>query len=65
MRKGTNGKRNGRRQDELERTGFLVCKNIVPGPVNLHTKPSPDVNPEMIPPDATLSRTYFVFHATK
>jgi hypothetical protein len=46
-------------------TGFLVCMKIVPGPVNLHTNPSPLDNPEMMPPEATLSRIYFVFQATR
>ena len=46
-------------------TGFLVCMNTVPGPVNLQTKPSPEESPEMIPPDATRSRIYFVFQATR
>lgn len=45
--------------------GFLVCKKTVPGPVNLQTRPSPDAMPEMIPPDAMRSITYFVFQATK
>lgn len=39
--------------------------NTVPGPVNLHTRPSPDAKPEMMPPDATRSITYFVFQATR
>lgn len=46
-------------------TAFLVWMNTVPGPVNLHTRPSPDAKPEMMPPDATRSITYFVFQATK
>lgn len=46
-------------------TAFLVWIKTVPGPVNLHTRPSPDAKPEMIPPDATRSMTYLVFHATK
>ena len=29
--------------------------NTVPGPVNLHTSPSPDARPEMMPPEATRS----------
>lgn len=50
---------------ESRLTGFLVCMNTVPGPVNLHTSPSPEDRPEMIPPEATLSRMYFVFQATR
>lgn len=46
-------------------TAFLVWMNTVPGPVNLHTRPSPDAKPEMMPPDATRSITYFVFQATR
>jgi hypothetical protein len=37
----------------------------VPGPENLQTKPSPDEIPLMIPPEATRSRTYLQFHATR
>lgn len=37
----------------------------VPGPVNLHTRPSPELIPLMRPPDATRSRTYLQFHATR
>jgi hypothetical protein len=37
----------------------------VPGPVNLHTNPSPEDRPEMMPPEATRSRIYFVFQATR
>ena len=50
---------------ESRLTGFLVCMNTVPGPVNLHTSPSPEDRPEIIPPEATLSRIYFVFQATR
>lgn len=46
-------------------TGFLVCMKTVPGPVNLHTRPSPEDKPEIIPPEATRSSIYLVFHATK
>lgn len=46
-------------------TGFLVCINTVPGPVNLQTKPSPELIAEMMPPLATRSRMYLVFHATR
>ena len=34
-------------------------------PVNLHTKPSPPAMLDTIPPDATRSRTYLQFHATR
>jgi len=34
-------------------------------PVNLHTKPSPALRLLMIPPDATRSRLYLQFHATR
>jgi hypothetical protein len=44
---------------------FLVCINTVPGPVNLHTSPSPDAIFDRIPPDATRSRTYLQFQATR
>ena len=37
----------------------------VPGPVNLHTKPSPEARPEIKPPEATRSRMYLVFQATR
>jgi hypothetical protein len=42
-----------------------VCMKTVPGPVNLHTRPSPAIMLEMMPPDATRSRTYLQFHATR
>lgn len=45
--------------------GFRVCINTVPGPVNLHTKPSPDAKFDMIPPEATRSRMYLQFQATR
>jgi hypothetical protein len=44
---------------------FLVCIKTVPGPVNLHTNPSPDAIFDRIPPDATRSRTYLQFQATR
>jgi hypothetical protein len=44
---------------------FLVCMNTVPGPVNLHTSPSPDAMLDRIPPEATRSRTYLQFQATR
>lgn len=34
-------------------------------PVNLHTKPSPLAMLDTMPPDATRSRTYLQFQATK
>src|ERR1700761_8180115 len=37
----------------------------VPGPENLHTRPSPEEMPEMMPPEATRSRTYLQFQATR
>lgn len=46
-------------------TAFLVWIKTVPGPVNLHTSPSPEARPEMMPPEATLSSTYLVFHASR
>lgn len=46
-------------------TGFRVWIYTVPGPVNLHTRPSPEASPDIIPPDATRSMTYFVFQAIK
>lgn len=45
--------------------GFLVCINTVPGPVNLHTSPSPAAILAMIPPEDTRSRTYLQFQATR
>jgi len=45
--------------------GFLVCINTVPGPVNLHTKPSPAVIFDSMPPEATRSSTYLQFQATR
>lgn len=50
---------------DKRRTAFLVWIKTVPGPVNLHTNPSPDARPEMMPPEDTRSRTYFVFQATR
>jgi hypothetical protein len=44
---------------------FLVCINTVPGPVNLHTSPSPEAIFDSIPPDATRSSTYLQFQATR
>jgi len=44
---------------------LLVCMNTVPGPVNLQTNPSPAIIFDTIPPDATRSRTYLQFHATR
>lgn len=44
---------------------FLVCMKIVPGPVNLHTNPSPAIMFDTMPPDATRSRTYLQFQATR
>lgn len=44
---------------------FLVCMKTVPGPVNLHTSPSPDDIFDKMPPEATRSRTYLQFHATR
>lgn len=44
---------------------FLVCINTVPGPVNLHTRPSPAIIFDTIPPEATRSRTYLQFQATR
>lgn len=45
--------------------GFRVCMKTLPGPVNLHTNPSPELRPEIIPPLATRSSTYSQFHATR
>jgi hypothetical protein len=45
--------------------GFLVCINTVPGPVNLHTRPSPADMFDKMPPEATRSSTYLQFHATR
>lgn len=47
------------------RTGFRVWIKTVPGPVNLQTSPSAEAMFEMMPPDATRSRMYLVFQATK
>lgn len=44
---------------------FLVCMYTVPGPVNRHARPSPELRPEMIPPEATRSILYLQFHATR
>jgi hypothetical protein len=44
---------------------FLVCMKTVPGPVNLHTSPSPECMFDNKPPEATRSRTYLQFHATR
>lgn len=49
----------------IKAVGFLVCMKTVPGPVNLHTKPSPEVLPDMIPPLAARSSTYLQFQATR
>ena len=38
--------------------GFII-------PVNLHTRPSPELRPDMMPPLATRSRIYLQFHATR
>lgn len=40
----------------------LNCGNV---PVNLQTRPSPEETFEMMPPEATRSRTYLQFHATR
>ena len=37
----------------------------MPGPVNLHTSPSPAIMFDMIPPEATRSITYLQFQATR
>ena len=42
-----------------------VCMKTVPGPVNLHTRPSLAIMLETMPPDATRSSTYLQFHATR
>lgn len=44
---------------------FRVCINTVPGPVNLHTRPSPAIILDTMPPEATRSRTYLQFQATR
>ena len=46
-------------------TEFRVCINTTPGPVNLHTRPSPDAMPEMMPPEATRWTVYFALQATR
>ena len=45
--------------------GFLVWIKTVPGPVNLHTRPSAEAIPESTPPLATRSIVYFEFQATR
>jgi hypothetical protein len=42
-----------------------TCMNTVPGPVNLHTRPSLAAKLLMIPPDAIRSSVYLQFHATR
>ena len=46
-------------------TGLLVCMKTVPGPTNLHTRPSLAAKLLIMPPDAIRSSVYLQFHATR
>jgi len=46
-------------------TGLRVCMNTVPGPTNLHTRPSLAAKLLIMPPDAIRSSVYLQFHATR
>ena len=46
-------------------TGLRVCINTVPGPTNLHTRPSLAAKLLIMPPDAIRSSVYLQFHATR
>ena len=46
-------------------TGLRVCMKTVPGPTNLHTRPSLAAKLLIMPPDAIRSSVYLQFHATR
>ena len=46
-------------------SALRVWRYTVPGPVNLQTRPSPELMPDMSPPEATRSRMYLQFQATR